>query len=54
LPVGETVCIFATAYKNDKPYFAMRSFTISEKQTIALALQETTVEQLKQKVSTGI
>jgi len=47
LPVGETATILATAYKNDKPYFALKKITISEKQTVFFKLKETTIQQLK-------
>jgi hypothetical protein len=47
LPVGETATIIATAYKNDKPYFAIQQITITDKQTITFKLIETTVEKLK-------
>ena len=39
--------IIATAYKNDKPYFAIQKITIKDKQTITFKLIETTVEKLK-------
>jgi len=47
LPVGETATIIATAYKNNKPYFAIQKITITDKQTITFKLIETTVEKLK-------
>lgn len=47
LPVGETATILATAYKNDKPYFAIKKITITDKQTVAFKLEETTTEKLK-------
>lgn len=47
LPVGETATIIATAYKNDKAYFAFKKITITEKQTVTIKLLETTVEKLK-------
>ncbi len=47
LPVGETATILATAYKNDKPYFAIMKITITDKQTVAFKLEETTTEKLK-------
>jgi hypothetical protein len=47
LPVGETATIIATAYKNDKAYFAIQKITIAEKQTVTMNLMETTVEKLK-------
>lgn len=47
LPVGETATIIATAYKNEKPYFAIQKITIMDKQTMTFKLIETTVEKLK-------
>jgi len=47
LPVGETASIIATAYKDDKVYFAIQKITIAEKQTVTIKLMETTVEKLK-------
>jgi hypothetical protein len=47
LPVGETATILATAYKNDKPYFAIKKIIITDKQTVAFKLEETTTEKLK-------
>lgn len=47
LPIGESVTILATAYKNDKPYFAMQKLTITNKQNLSLNLIETTTENLK-------
>jgi hypothetical protein len=47
LPVGETATIMATAYKNDKPYFAIKKITITDKQNVAFKLEETTTEKLK-------
>lgn len=47
LPVGETATIIATAYKNDKPYFAIQKITVKEKQVIEFKLIETTIEKLK-------
>jgi hypothetical protein len=37
----------ATAYKNDKPYFAIKKITITDKQTVSFKLEETTMEKLK-------
>lgn len=47
LPVGETATIIATAYKNGKPYFAVQQIIITDKQTVAFRLVETTIENLK-------
>lgn len=47
LPIGETATILATAYKNDKPYFALKKITIKDKQTVAFKLEETTTKKLK-------
>ncbi|MES1224794.1 MAG: hypothetical protein ABUT20_55400, partial [Bacteroidota bacterium] len=47
LPVGETATVIATAYKNDKAYFAIQKIIITDKQTVTIKLMETTVEKLK-------
>jgi hypothetical protein len=47
LPVGEVATILATAYKNDKPYFAIKKIKIERKQTISFKLIETTKDKLK-------
>jgi hypothetical protein len=47
LPVGESATILATAYKNDKPYFAIKKISIEKKQTVSFKLKETTKEKLK-------
>jgi hypothetical protein len=47
LPVGETAIILATAYKNDKPYFAFKKIKIEQKQTVSFKLIETTKDKLK-------
>jgi hypothetical protein len=47
LPVGATATILATAYKNGKPFFAIKEITIADKQTVSLKLEETTTEKLR-------
>lgn len=47
LPVGEFATILATAYKNDKPYFAIKKIKIEKKQTVSFKLTETTKDKLK-------
>jgi hypothetical protein len=47
LPVGEAATVIATAYKNDKAFFAVQKITITDKQTVTIKLVETTVEKLK-------
>lgn len=54
LPVGETATILATAYKNDKPYFAIQSITITDKQIVKFKLEETTAEKLKKDLQAKI
>jgi hypothetical protein len=54
LPIGEIVTILATAYKNDKPYFAMQKLTITNKQNLSLNLIETTTENLKKELMSKI
>lgn len=48
LPVGESATILATAYKNDKPYFAIKKIKIDKKQTVSFKLVETTKNKLKE------
>jgi hypothetical protein len=47
LPVGETATILATAYKDNKPFFAIRKIKITEKQTISFKLEESTSQKMK-------
>jgi hypothetical protein len=47
LPVGETATILATAYKDGKPYFSIKTIKILEKQRIELKLEATTDDKLK-------
>ncbi len=47
LPVGETATILATAYKDEKPYFAIKRIIIKDKQTVSFKLDETTMDKLK-------
>ena len=47
LPVGETATILVTAYKDNNPFYVIKTFTIKEKQTIVLNLTATTKEDLK-------
>ncbi len=54
LPVGEKATIFATAYKNEKPFFAILKITISKKQNVSLQLVETTMEKLKAEILSKI
>ncbi len=54
LPIGETTTILVTAYKDDKPFFAISSFTIKEEQTIDLKLTATTKEDLKKELEKKI
>lgn len=54
LPIGESVTILATAYKDDKPYFAYKKIVVSEKQSINLEVVETTKEELKKKLEKEI
>ncbi len=54
LPVGETATIIATAYKEDKPFFAIRTITIKEKQSVSCKLDMGTVEQLRSELKEKI
>lgn len=50
LPIGENATIIATAYKDNKPFYAIKKITIAEKQQVSLKLIETTTEKLKQEL----
>ncbi len=50
LPVGEKAIIVATAYKNEKPFFAILKITINKKQNVSLQMVETTIEKLKAEI----
>lgn len=54
LPVGETTTILITAYKDDKPFYSIKTFTIQEEQTIDLELSATTKESLKIELKNNI
>lgn len=47
LPIGEEVTLLATAYQNDKPFFQMSTFIVAQEQEVVLALEETTIDELK-------
>ncbi len=47
LPVGETATILATAYKDNKPFFAIKKITITDKQTVSFKLEESTSQKMK-------
>ena len=47
LPVGQKGIVFATAYKDNVPYFALVPVTIQSAQTLTLDLKKTTEEKLK-------
>jgi hypothetical protein len=50
LPVGETATILATAYKNGRPYFALRKIKIADKETVSFKLVEISKEKLRQEL----
>ena len=54
LPVGETVTILITAYKEKQPYYALETFEVEEAQTINLKLQETSKDGLKKVLESSI
>ena len=54
LPLGAEAILMATAYKDEKPYFKLKKFTISAEQTITFELLETTAEELKKMVEDAI
>ncbi len=54
LPVGEVAIILVTAYKDDRPYYAIKTFKIMERQTINFNLTATTKEDLKRELEMKI
>jgi hypothetical protein len=54
LPVGEKAIIVATAYKNEKPFYAILKITINKKQNVSLQMVETTIEKLKAEIQAKI
>jgi len=54
LPVGESATILATAYKNDRPYFAIKKIKIEKKLNVTFKLIETTKDKLKADLQTQI
>ncbi len=54
LPIGESMTILATAYKDNKPFFAYKKIVVSEKQTINLKVEEITKDELKKKLEKEI
>ena len=54
LPVGETTTVLVTAYKDDKPFYAIKTFTIKEEQVIDLKLSATTKDDLKKELKKKI
>lgn len=54
LPVGETTTVLVTAYKDDRPYYAIKTFTIKDEQTIDLKLSVTTKDDLKKELEKKI
>lgn len=54
LPIGAKALIFATAYKNNIPYFDIIETTIKSKERIDLKLQKTTEDALKEKLKSRL
>jgi hypothetical protein len=54
LPVGETATILVTAYKNEKPFYAIKTITLKEKQAINMELSVTTKDKLKKELENKI
>lgn len=54
LPVGENATIIATAYKNNKPFYAIKKITITEKLEVSFKLIQTTTEKLKKELKEKI
>ncbi|MGB0839022.1 MAG: hypothetical protein ACPGXL_02720 [Chitinophagales bacterium] len=51
LPYGETAKLVAIAYQNEQPYFDTANVTIGSIHSTKLALQPTTIDQLKYQIS---
>jgi len=54
LPVGETTTILVTAYKNEEPFYSMKTIILKEKQTIDMVLSVTTKDKLKKELENKI
>lgn len=47
LPIGSKAFLLATSYKDDKPFFKIKSITIEKNMKLSFALDETTPSELK-------
>lgn len=47
LPVGATCKVLATAYKDQKPFFQIHEFTVTEKQELQFSLKPSTMDEMK-------
>jgi len=54
LPVGEKAIVLATGYKGGNPYVDIQKVTIADELTISMNLQETTMEELKDRLDKEI
>jgi len=54
LPIGSKAYLLATAYKDDKPFFKIKTITIGKNMKFSFALEETTPDQLKKTLNESI
>lgn len=54
LPIGTEGILMATAYKDEKPYFNLKKFTIGKELNLTFDLLETTKEKLKKSLEESI
>ena len=54
LPIGSKAFILATSYKDDKPFFKIKTITIEKNMKFSFALDETTPEELKKILNENI
>lgn len=54
LPIGAKAFVMATAYKGDRPFFAIEELMIKSNMTVSLQLLETTPEGLKKQIEENI
>ena len=54
LPVGEDAIVFATAFKNQTPYFFMQKIITQEQQNLQIILEPTTLKELKETIKKNI
>lgn len=54
LPIGSKAFLLATSYKDDKPFFKIKTITVEKNMKFSFALDETTPEELKKILSENI